>query len=122
MTSPSENETIPDSYGSLDSERVIETIRRLEQRIIERFPNSGLSRVCGELLKTAQRSKERISWMERPHYGLRITTLLIIGLILLVLIQGILSMSAPAERYQPEFDVRTKVSGCNCFSHEARVI
>jgi len=113
MMNQSEITTGSDSYGTLDTERVIETIKRLEDRIKERFPNSGLSRVCGELLSTAQKSKERIIWMERPHYGLRVTTLIIIGLILLVLIQGVLSMSIPEERYRFTEFIQVLEAGLN---------
>jgi hypothetical protein len=113
VTSLPDIETSPRSYGSLDSQQVIETIRTLEHRITERFPSSGLKRVCGELLITAQRSKERIRWMERPHYGLRIATLLIIGAILMVLVQGVLSISVPAERYQFSEFIQVLEAGLN---------
>jgi hypothetical protein len=41
-------------YRRLDVTRVIETARRLERRIDERFPGSGLGEVAGELLLVAE--------------------------------------------------------------------
>lgn len=113
MTNPSESSDHAATYGTLDSERVIETIKKLQDRIKERFPNSGLGRVCGELLEIAKKSKERIAWMERPHYGLRVATLIIIGLILMILIQGIISMSVPVERYQFSEFIQVLEAGLN---------
>ena len=44
-------------YRSLDPEKIIETIERLSSRIDERFPDSGLGRVCKELLTIAVESQ-----------------------------------------------------------------
>lgn len=113
MINPTSINAGPISYGTLESERVIETIEKLKDRINERFPNSGLGRVCGELLMTAKRSEERICWMARPHYLIRVVTLIIIGLILMVLIQALLSMSVPFERYQFSEFIQVLEAGLN---------
>lgn len=59
------------AYRSLDGELIVATIERLHRRITERFPGSGLSKVCAELHAIAQDSKERCEWIARPNYGLR---------------------------------------------------
>ena len=46
-------------YRSLDSEKILATIETLSRRIAERFPGSGLSRVCEELLTIAGESQRR---------------------------------------------------------------
>lgn len=69
----------------LDSDKIIKTIAELHARILERFPNANLADVCEELLITAQKSKERIDWIERPDYRLYGITLfsilLLVGLV-----------------------------------------
>ncbi len=62
---------------ALDAEKVIETISRLQNRILERFPGAGLSTVCGDLLEVARRSSARAQRIARRHILLRL------GLVLL---------------------------------------
>jgi hypothetical protein len=59
-------------YRYLDADRTISTIETLSSRITERFPGSGLSRVCGELQMVANESKARVLLIARPNYGLRL--------------------------------------------------
>lgn len=56
---------------ALDPERIVETIATLRRRIDERFPGSGLGRVCATLLDIGQRTRERIDWVQRPNLWLR---------------------------------------------------
>jgi hypothetical protein len=72
-------------YRSLDSEKIVDTIGTLCRRIDERFPNSGLSRVCRELLTVAGESQKRSAWIAKPQKSLRfliafLVTLLVAGL------------------------------------------
>ena len=79
---------VPDptvSFG-LDSEKVLDTIQELRRRIAERFPSAGLHGVCAELEVVCERSRERIAWIERPIWSLRMLRYLLPGLIPLVLI------------------------------------
>ncbi len=55
----------------LDSIKVIQTIERLENRITERFPESGLKQVCHNFSTIAKDSKRRIDWIEQPNLWLR---------------------------------------------------
>jgi hypothetical protein len=60
------------SYTQLEADKVLETVRSLRARIGERFPESGLSRICGELETVCARSKERIEGISQPIWPLRI--------------------------------------------------
>jgi len=68
-------------YRELDADRTIETLKRLGNRISERFPNSGLAGVAQDLHAAAGETRSRVAWIERPHYPTRIA----VGLFLLVL-------------------------------------
>jgi hypothetical protein len=67
-------------YRSLDSAGLIRAITLLNQRISRKFPESGLSRVAGELLHVSQEAATRATMAERPHLALRFG----IGLLLLL--------------------------------------
>ncbi len=71
----------------LDAECIIQTIATLEQRILQRFPDSGLGRVCGRLEQVARQATRRAEWIAQPIWRLRIGVWL---LILLVLMLGII--------------------------------
>jgi hypothetical protein len=70
-------------YRSLDSEKIVHTIEILCRRIDERFPESGLSNVCRELLTIAGESQQRSAWIAKPQRAIRIFTW-----VLLVLLAG----------------------------------
>jgi len=59
-------------YRQLDAERIVATVRTLEQRIRERFPGSGLSQVAGELVDMAQGTIAKVTELSRPHLPIRI--------------------------------------------------
>jgi hypothetical protein len=67
-------------YRSLDAEKIIETVGTLVRRIDERFPDSGLSRVCRELAAVAGESQKRSAWIARPQRTLRVITWLVVTL------------------------------------------
>ncbi|MEA2988408.1 MAG: hypothetical protein QOG83_1119, partial [Alphaproteobacteria bacterium] len=59
------------SYRTLDAAHIIETLRRLQRRIDERFPASGLAAVCRELVETAKTAQQRSQSIAAPNLGLR---------------------------------------------------
>lgn len=71
-------------YSRLRSEKIVETLRTLERRIHERFPDAGLGRACAELVETAEQTALRVERLARPNIGLRLlvaaTLILAIGL------------------------------------------
>jgi hypothetical protein len=67
-------------YQTLKPERILETQRRLSQRIAARFPGSGLSEVAGELVSMAEEAAVRAEKIRRPNLPLRAAvTLLLLG-------------------------------------------
>ena len=77
------------SYLALDAAEIVRTIERLQSRIEERFPSSGLGQVCGQLLEISQKARERADWIARPILAVRIATIvlsvvIVAGLILMV--------------------------------------
>ena len=65
-------------YRTLDVEAILETVRRLERRISERFPSSSLLSVCHELVKLAQDVQERAKAIAAPNVALRASVYIII--------------------------------------------
>ena len=63
-------------YRALDPTAIIETSKALSNRIAERFPDSGLSRVSLELVALAEESAHRIARLQRPYWPIRIVVLL----------------------------------------------
>lgn len=62
----------------LHSEKIIETISKLEKRISDRFPESGLRNVCNNFLQIAKHSKENIEWISKPNILVRLFAYFII--------------------------------------------
>lgn len=85
----------------MDSEKIVETIGVLCGRIDERFPDSGLGRVCRELLTVAGESQERSAWIARPHTSLRVIT----WLLLIILLAGLAVVLAQAAWPRGGFDL-----------------
>jgi hypothetical protein len=64
----------------LKDDKILETVERLEKRIEERFPGSGLSGVAEQLVAVTRDSLERAKSIRRPDYAVRL------GLVLVVLL------------------------------------
>ena len=69
------------SYYNLAPERVAESIRILQKRVSERFPDSGLNSVAAELCNISNRAKKTTEMVSRPILSLRFASCLLIGLI-----------------------------------------
>lgn len=54
------------SHSVLDCKKVLDTIVRLQMRIEDRFPGSGLGRVCGELIDIARQTDQTIRSSSSP--------------------------------------------------------
>jgi len=72
-------------YRTLNPDKIIETLQKLQRRISERFPGSGLSEVCHELVGIAKDSKAKAAITAKPNYLLRlgIGLVLVLGIALL---------------------------------------
>lgn len=75
-------------YRVLRPEKIIETQQRLQQRIVKRFPASGLSEVASDLQKVAEDAAYRAKQICRPNIPLRcgVAILLLGGVVLAVII------------------------------------
>jgi hypothetical protein len=58
-------------YRSLKPEKIVETAQRLQTRIRERFPESSLGRLSGEIHGVAQRAAETSRWLCAPNWPIR---------------------------------------------------
>src|SRR5213592_637929 len=58
-------------YRTLNPDHIILTIGQLHDRIQERFPGSGLSKVAAELQQIAAEAVARTEWISRPLLPLR---------------------------------------------------
>src|SRR5688500_14768824 len=79
-------------YRELDSQRILATTRALSQRVAERFPDSGLSRVAGELLVTAEESEVRLQRLRRPHWPMRLGVAIAIAALAAIAVAAALTM------------------------------
>lgn len=72
-------------FRSLQPDKVIDTVERLERRIAERFPDVNLRQVAAELVVMAREAAERAQAIGRPNIPLRLLLwLLILGCLTLV--------------------------------------
>jgi len=65
-------------YEKLASDRIVETLGRLAERIRERFPDAGLAGVADELTRLARESGVAASAIGRPRPLLRMATAVVI--------------------------------------------
>ena len=69
-------------FSELRADRIIETVERLQQRIAERFPGSGLSRVAIDLRRVAGETARAAPVLRRPIWALRVSA--VVGVAALV--------------------------------------
>lgn len=75
----------------LDIEKLIVTIEKLRLRIEERFPDSGLARLGGELGRIGEQNSADRKAIARPNWWLRAVIFAFIGTVGAVLIYGLLA-------------------------------
>ena len=102
-------------YRSLDAEKILGTIGKLGRRIDERFPGSGLGRVCQELLTIAGESQTRSAWIAKPQRSLRFVA----GALATIMIGALFFVLANASWPRGGFDlvalVQVSEAGLNIF-------
>ena len=79
------------SYRTLDGVQIVDKLRQLEQRIMERFPESGLAKVCRELVSIGADTQHRAEAIAKPHTAVRIIVYVaiaagVIGLVTVALV------------------------------------
>lgn len=102
-------------YRSLDSEKILATIETLSRRIGERFPGSGLDKVCHELLTIAGESQRRTAWIAKPQKSLRLITGALVTLIIGGLIFVLGNASWPRNGFDLVVLVQASEAGLNVF-------
>jgi hypothetical protein len=79
----------PSQYRQLDIPRILATLSRLRNRIDERFPGSGLSRVAVEMQALSGEVTNFVQAVQRPHWPIRIgVTLAVLAMVAVILIVG----------------------------------
>ena len=70
-------------YKHLRTDCIIETVEKLFQRLVKRFPNASLTRLCEELVSVSRLAQERAEEFRRPLIGLRIFSAIFVIAILI---------------------------------------
>jgi hypothetical protein len=70
----------------LDNTKIMYTIKTLEKRIEDRFPESSLLKTCKGFIQIADHSQDNIDYIKRPNLPIRFFTLgvILIGIIALI--------------------------------------
>ena len=76
-------------YSELKLDHVVRTLRTLESRIAERFPDSGLSQVAAELRLIAEDTGPVIDRIRRPHQLIRAGVYVVVGLIIALVVVSV---------------------------------
>jgi hypothetical protein len=72
----------PSRYSELRPTHILSTLDKLRMRIEERFPDSGLGKVAGELSEVATAVVQLVEQLPKPLWPIRIVTFLAIGLLM----------------------------------------
>lgn len=79
----------PRQYSELKVDLILKTLRQLHERIVERFPGSGLSKVSAELNQVAEEIKDLLYHLRNPIWILRILNIIAIAAIVIVMIGAV---------------------------------
>jgi hypothetical protein len=82
-------------YRQLSETQINQTLRRLCDRITERFPDSGLGRLSRELVQISEEASVCVAYIRRPHWGLRIAVGAVIAVMVTVIIMAGLTVQLP---------------------------
>jgi hypothetical protein len=92
---------------TLDPEKIIATLEKLERRISERFPGSGLSGVAAVLTRTAQATSAEVLRIARPKIALR----LLVGLLIAFFVAIILWLGGQAVGMETSNELTSVMQG-----------
>jgi hypothetical protein len=88
------------TYRALDVNAIVTTCARLDARVGERFPDSGLSKVAHELLAMARETTDLIADIRRPHRWIRIGVIIAVLTMLAMVVALALSMPLSSSRIE----------------------
>ncbi|HEX4954913.1 MAG TPA: hypothetical protein VF017_16105 [Thermoanaerobaculia bacterium] len=101
-------------YRHIDSSKVQGTLGQLGRRISERFPNSGLSKVCAEIELVARETEEHCSWIARPQWSIRAA----VGAVILIAALGLASVFVRLQVRVESLDVSNILQGAEAATNE----
>ncbi len=70
------------------SSELLKTCKRLQSRIRDRFPEASLATTCDKLMGIASETDKTIAWIKRPNYFIRVSSWIMIGLLVISLIRS----------------------------------
>ncbi len=100
-------------YRKLDPKQTIDSISELNNRMKERFPDSGLNKVCEELIMIAKESRERALEFSKPNLIMRLIIGIIIIFSLFVLIYSSGYIKVTSEVFSWSESIQILESGIN---------
>jgi len=91
----------PMTYRQLAPAEIIRTAQQLERRVGERFPGSGLGRVCAEIVRAARDAEAVADALAKPNYAIRG----VVGLFIALLIAAVIGLFAGLRKnLHPNFE------------------
>ena len=78
------------TLDKLNPAKLCETADRLHRRIAERFPESGLARVCRQLVALSAHAQETCEAIRRPNLPVRVASYALLGLMVLAAVAAVL--------------------------------
>lgn len=90
-------------YRQLDPAKIVQTAQTLRNRIRERFPESGLSKLAAELHTVAEEGMGRTAWIEKPHLPLRALMFCLVAAIAFILYRMLGHLRLPNIEDWPNF-------------------
>lgn len=97
----------------LDSGKILQTARRLHQRMAERFPGRGLTAVGERVCQASTEAAAVAAWLKRPLLGYRICATLIIAAMLAVVVGALTQLRTGLENVNLQSVLQTLESGVN---------
>ena len=93
-------DAVPASDMTLDAQQIVATSHRLRQRILERFPDAGLSRIADRLVDVGERSAGQAQALRQPNRLLRTATIALIVALpaMLILVSVKIGVTAQVSR------------------------
>lgn len=75
----------------LRDDRIIQTLEQLKRRINDRFPDSGLAALCGQLLGVAEHAAKRTASISKPITWIRVLSVSITSILLSIVFVSIIA-------------------------------
>ena len=82
----------------LRDDRIIETTARLQRRISERFPESGLCDLCGHLLSIARQAAERSQQIDEKIVWIRVLGYTLATAMVLIMLTLVVALVLPSHK------------------------